>query len=173
MFLELIGTVFAGIAAAGVVMLLNRVTGGHLPRWAAPVGAGLAMLAMTVSMEYSWYSRTIATLPEGVEVAETVEKKSLYQPWTYVVPYVSRFVAVDAASIKRHSDRPDQRIVDLYFFGRWSPLRKMPVAFDCATSRSAVLSSETQFGSDGDIVNADWRDVGEDAVVLNAACKVS
>ncbi|MDU9007064.1 hypothetical protein [Sedimentitalea todarodis] len=173
MFLELIGTVFAGIAAAGLVMLLNRVTGGRLPRWAAPVAAGLAMITMTISMEYSWYSRTIATLPEDVEVAETVEKKSFYQPWTYVVPYISRFVAVDNASVKRHPERPDQRIVDLYFFGRWSPLRKMPVAFDCATSRSAVLSSDTQFASNGDIVDADWRNVGEDAVVLNAACKVS
>lgn len=172
MFLELIGTVFAGIAAAGLVMLLNRVTGGRLPRWAAPVSAGLAMIAMTISMEYSWYSRTLASLPDDVEVAETVEKKSFYQPWTYVVPYVSRFVAVDAASIKRHPDRPDQRIVDLYFFGRWSPLRKMPVAFDCAKSRSAVLSGDTQFGNDGDIVNADWRDVGDDAAVLDTACKV-
>lgn len=173
MFLELIGTVFAGIATAGLVMLLNRFTGGRLPRWASPVAAGLAMIFMTISMEYSWYSRTIATLPPDVEVAETVEKKSLYQPWTYVVPYVSRFVAVDAASLKRHPDRPDQRIIDLYFFGRWSPLRKMPVAFDCATSRSSVLSSDTQFGTDGDIVNADWRDVGKDAAVLNAVCKVS
>ena len=33
MFLELIGTIFAGFAIAGVVMLVNRTTGGRLPRF--------------------------------------------------------------------------------------------------------------------------------------------
>ena len=37
MFLELIAVIFAGIAAAGVVMLLNRTLKGRLPRWMAPV----------------------------------------------------------------------------------------------------------------------------------------
>ena len=49
MFLELIATVFAGLAMAGVVMLVNRTSGGRLPRWTAPVAAGLAMITATVS----------------------------------------------------------------------------------------------------------------------------
>ncbi|WP_424986430.1 hypothetical protein [Microbulbifer sp. S227A] len=173
MFLELIGTVFAGVAAAGVVMLLNRMSGGRLPRWAIPVFAGLAMISMTISMEYSWYERTRDTLPPEVEIAQTVEKKSLYQPWTYLVPYVNRFVAVDAASLKQHPGQPGQRIVDLYFFGRWSPLRKVPVAFDCAANRSAVLDGDTEFGSDGNITNANWQPAAAEADVLATACKLS
>ncbi len=173
MFLELIGTVFAGIAAAGLVMLLSRVTGGRLPRWAVPVCAGLAMIAVTISMEYSWYERTRAGLPDDVQIAETVQKKSFYQPWTYLVPYVNRFVAVDAASIQRHPEQPAQRIADLYFFGRWAPVRKIPVAFDCAENRSAVLDSDTQFGSDGDIVNANWQPVESGAALLTTTCELT
>ena len=73
MFLELIATVFAGLAVAGVVMLVNRMTGGKLPRWFVPVAAGLGMIGTTISNEYSWYDRTVATLPEGLEIAQTVE----------------------------------------------------------------------------------------------------
>lgn len=172
MFLELIGTVFAGIGMAGVVILLNRLTGRRLPGWAAPVAAGLGMIAMTMSMEYSWFSRTAATLPEGVTVAETHEKQGLYQPWTYLVPYVDRFAAVDTLSVKRHRDLPDRRIADLYFFGRWSALRKMPVAFDCAGGRRAILTSGTEFDSAGDIVNASWTNVGIEDPVLAVTCEV-
>lgn len=173
MFLELIGTVFAGIACAGLIMFVNRVTGGRLPRWTAPVAAGLGMIAVTISMEYSWYNRTVASLPEGLEIAEPVEKKSFYQPWTYVVPYVNRFVAVDMATTKQHPDQPAQRIVDLYFFGRWAPLRKMSVAIDCAEGRRALLTDDTAFNNDGQIANADWIKVGDDDRVLNAVCRVS
>ena len=35
MFVELIAAFVAGIAAAGVVMLVNRLLGGRLPRWFA------------------------------------------------------------------------------------------------------------------------------------------
>lgn len=173
MFLELLATVIAGIAAAGVVMLLNRLTGRRLPGWCAPTGAGLAMVAMTISMEYSWYGRTVAALPEGITVAQSVEKQSFYQPWTYVVPYVNQFVAIDRATMKRHPALPDRRIADLYFFGRWSPLRTMPVAFDCGQGRRAILGTATQFGQNGEILNADWVDVGPDDLVLDAACEVS
>lgn len=173
MFLELIATVFAGIAAAGIVILLNRVTGGRLPRWSAPVAAGLAMIAMTISMEYSWFGRTAGTLPAGVTIAQTVEKQSFYQPWTYVKPYINRFVAVDTATIKTHSNLPDRRIADLYFFGRWSPLRKMPVAFDCPQGRRAVLGSDTRFGTGGEILNAEWITVGTDDPVLGTTCGAS
>ena len=173
MFLELIGTVFAGIAMAGVVMLANRITGGRLPRWTAPVAAGLAMITVTISLEYSWYSRTTATLPEGLVVAQVVEKNSLYQPWTRIAPYVDRFVAVDERSLKRNADLPDQRMIDLYFFGRWAPLKKVPALFDCAGARRASLIDGIEFGADGQVANADWLTVPADDAVLTTVCEVS
>ncbi len=173
MFLELIATVFAGIAMAGVVMLLNRVTGGHLPRWLTPVAAGLAMIAATVSNEYSWYSRTTANLPEGVEVAQSIEKTSFYQPWTYAKPYVDRFVAVDAHSLKTNEQFPDQRLLDLFFFGRWSPVKKMPVLFDCAANKRANMIDGLEFDDSGQVINAEWVSASADDPVQSMACEVS
>ncbi len=43
MFLELIAVIVAGIAGAGVMMLIARVSGGRIPKWFIPVAAGAAM----------------------------------------------------------------------------------------------------------------------------------
>ena len=173
MFLELIATAIAGIATAGMVMLLNRVTGGRLPRWVAPVAAGLAMIGMTISMEYSWYSRTLSNLPEGVVVAQPVEKSpSFYQPWTYVAPYVDRFVAADELSVRRNADLPEQRLVDLYFFGRWAPLSKVPVLMDCDMPRMAALVDDVKYASTGEVIAPDWVPMETDDPIRTLVCGV-
>ena len=70
MFLELIATFAAGAGAAGLVLVLNLMTGGRLPRWAMPVAAGLAMLGVAISNEASWGARTAQGLPEGLVVVD-------------------------------------------------------------------------------------------------------
>mmetsp|Transcript_10479 Transcript_10479/g.16994 ORF Transcript_10479/g.16994 Transcript_10479/m.16994 type:complete len:111 (+) Transcript_10479:538-870(+) len=110
MFFELIGTIVAGVAAGLIVWALNRTLKGRLPSWLVPVAAGAAMLATTISSEYSWFGRTSGTMPEGMVVAQTVEESAFYRPWTYARPYVSRFVAVDQATTRTHPSQPAQRI---------------------------------------------------------------
>ncbi|GGH31054.1 hypothetical protein SAMN05444007_10576 [Cribrihabitans marinus] len=173
MFLELIGTVFAGLAMAGVVMALNRATGGRLPRWLVPVAAGLAMIAVTISSEYSWYDRTRANLPDGLQVVQEVESRAFYRPWTYVVPYVDRFAAVDTASVQSNAELPGQHLADLYFFGRWAPVSKLPVLVDCAGGRRASLADGAEFGDDGAVLDAEWVQVGAEDPVLRAICEAS
>ncbi len=170
MFIELIGTIVAGIACAGIVMLLNRVTGRRLPKWVTPVVAGLGMVAMTISNEYTWYDRTAEILPGGVVVAMTVEEQSWLGPWTQIWPYTKRFVAVDRAATLRSAAAPDQRLTDLYFFGRWSPVNKAPVLFDCLNVQSAVMIDGASFGSNGQIENAEFRTVPPDDPVLKLVC---
>ena len=171
MFLELIGVIFAGFAVAGVVMLLNKLTGGRLPRWAAPVGAGLGMIIATITSEYGWYARTADALPEGVEVAEAVEHKSYYRPWTLVAPYVNRFAAVDTASIQKNAALPGQRLAEMYFFGRWAPVNKLPVVADCDGYRRALLPPDAEFGDDGAVLNASWTEAKSDDPVLAILCR--
>ncbi|WP_170393701.1 hypothetical protein [Ruegeria arenilitoris] len=172
MFLELIGTIFAGIAFAGVVMGVNKLTGGRLPRWAAPVAAGLGMIGMTIASEYSWYDRTTETLPEEMEIVQEVKSRAFYRPWTYAVPFVNRFAAIDTASVRTNEQVPDQRLVDMYFFGRWSPISKLPVAVDCATNSRASLADGAEFGDDGQLLNADWLTVNAEDPIVEATCGV-
>ncbi len=37
MFFEMVATLVSGFAGAGVVLLLNKISGGRLPKWAMPV----------------------------------------------------------------------------------------------------------------------------------------
>ncbi|WP_415401043.1 hypothetical protein [Tateyamaria sp. SN3-11] len=171
MFVELIATVFAGVGCAGVVMLVNILTGRRLPKWLMPVGAGLGMIAMTISNEYTWFGRTAERLPDGVEIAMTVEEQSWLRPWTQVRPYTKRFVAADVAQMRRHAEQPDARLVDLYFFGRWSPVNQMPMLLDCAGAQSAVLIDGASFAADGTVADADWQAMPADDPILTLVCE--
>ena len=173
MFIELIGVFMAGIAVAGVVMLLNRATGRRLPKWLIPVAAGAAMIGTTISNEYSWFDRTAGNLPDGLTIAQTVEDPTFYRPWTYAYPFVERFVAVDTGTMRTNPALPDQRMVDLYFFGRWSPISKGPVVFDCAANRRADLIDGAEFASDGSLPEDAWRAVAPDDPILQTTCKAA
>ena len=170
MFLELIATIVAGIACAGIAMLLNIATGRRLPRWIMPVAAGAGMLAMTVSNEYTWFERTAGQLPEGVEIAMTVEEQSWLRPWTKAWPYTKRFVAVDVATRRTNPNVSGQHMADLYFFGRWSPVNQAPMLFDCKGARSALLIDGVDFDEGGAVVNADWQSMPEDDPILALIC---
>lgn len=171
MFVELIATVFAGIACAGLAMLLNIITGRRLPKWVMPVAAGAGMIGMTISNEYTWFGRTAERLPDGVEIAMTVDEQSWLRPWTQVRPYTKRFAAVDTGTARRNEKLPDQRMADIYFFGRWSPVNQAPMLFDCAAARSALLIDGADFASDGRVANADWQAVPADDPILTLVCE--
>ena len=166
MFLELIATFAAGIAAAGCAMIAGRLSGGRLPRWLTPVAAGLAMLAYTVWSEYSWADRTIAALPDGVAVAETVDETIAWKPWTFLAPQTTRLIAVDTAGAMASPDAPQVKLVDLYLFGRWQPTAKRPQLIDCeAAARADVTEAALN-----DPAAADWVAVGTDDPLIATAC---
>lgn len=170
MFFELIGTLMAGAAMALLVWAINRVLKGRLPSWLVPVSAGLAMLIATISSEYGWFERTRAAMPAGLVVAQTVEEKVFYRPWTYARPFISRFVAVDQASTRSHPEQPGKRIVDLVFYGRWARTAKVPMLFDCVENRRADIADGIDFGADGEVLDVQWIGLKENDPVLKTVC---
>lgn len=164
MLFELVGTAVAGLAAAGLMWLLNRWLSKRLPRWVIPASAGLAMLAATISSEYGWYDRTRDNLPEGLEVAQTVQNKAFFRPWTYLHPFVHRFVAVDMPTLRTVDQAAGVRSADLYFFSRWQAPQGLPVLFDCVGHRQAPL----HVGQG--IETAQWADVAADTPVMALVC---
>ena len=171
MFLELIATISAGIACAGIAMLLNLATGRRLPKWVMPIAAGAGMLALTISNEYTWFDRTADRLPDGVEIALEIKEQSWIRPWTQIWPYTKRFAEVDTGTARTNEAVPDQRLVDLYFFGRWSPVSKAPMLFDCAGARSALLIDGATFAEDGSLENAEWQSMPADDPILTRVCE--
>ncbi|MDE9449843.1 hypothetical protein J3R80_05080 [Aliiroseovarius sp. Z3] len=172
MFYEIVATLVSAFVGAGLVLALNKLTGGRLPKWAMPVGAGLAMIVTTVANEYAWYDRTRDLLPEGMTVVMEVENNSIYRPWTFVAPFVERFAAIDEQSLRTHQAQPYLRMVDFLFMGRWSAPEKMVVLGDCEASRRAPLIDAVEFDASGQVTGVDWVAVPDDDVILNAMCNL-
>lgn len=170
MLFELIAVVVAGVAAGGVVMMLRRFI-PVLPRWLIPIGAGATMLAASISLEYSWFSRNSAALPAGVEVATTHENKAFWRPWTYAVPYVDQFIAVDRVGMLQNKAAEGQHMTSLYVIGRWTPTRRIRAIFDCEAGRRADLLPDVVLADDGSVPATAWVDTGLDDAVTRVVCQ--
>ena len=174
MFMTLVATFLAGIAAAGFVTLLNhflgKTTGRSLPKWFTPVAAGAAMILATISSEYGWYSTTTENMPQEFVVVKTVESKAFYRPWTYVKPFIDSFVAVDTAKVRTHESHPGLRIADVYSYGRWAPITKDYVLADCPNGRGARLPGTVSLEGEGSFVEAPWVSIPDDDPVLTQIC---
>lgn len=165
MFLELIATFAAGFAAAGIVLGLNVITGGRLPKWVMPVAAGAAMIGVTIANEYSWGSRTAGNLPEGVVVLEEINESVWYRPWSYVWPQTVRLMAIDTQSVQSRDDTPDVKLFDLYLFARWEPPAKVPQLLHCADATRANATATAL----ADPSEAAWADA--DPRLLSEICE--
>lgn len=164
MFLELIATFVAGIGAAGLVLLINMMTKGRLPKWSMPVAAGAAMIALAVTNEYTWGSRTTEGLPEGVVVIDDIKVSKWYQPWTYVWPQTVRLTAVDTAAVQTRDDVPGVKLIDLYLFARWQAPAKVPQLLNCEEAKSANVTDAAL----ADPTKATWG--AADAEILASVC---
>lgn len=166
MFLELIATVFAGIGAAGVVLLVNRLGGGRLPKWVMPVAAGLTMIGVTIASEQGWASRTMAELPPEMTVLREVEHRAPWKPWTYLYPQVTRLIVLDTASVQTKPDAPAVRLADLYLFGRWQRPSRVPQLVDCDRRARADVSDITL----ADPSQAAWVALPQDDPLIARLC---
>jgi hypothetical protein len=166
-FFELIATFVAGLGAAGVMLLVNRVLGGRLPKWTIPVAAGATMIGVAVWSEMTWGARTARSLPDSVEVAERVTDSAWWRPWTYVWPQTVRLVALDTESIRTNDTAEDTRLVDLYLFGRWRPTAFVPQLVRCSDPARADVTDAAL----ADPGTAVWRPVSADSDLIRLACK--
>jgi Zn-dependent protease with chaperone function len=167
MFIELIATFAAGIAAAALTFATAHLSGGRLPRYAVPAVAGLAMLAYAIWSEYSWASRTASALPEGVEVVAEIRETKLWKPWTYLAPQVTRFMALDRAAVQRNPEAPGIVLTDLYLFARWTPPARLAQLVDCGR----VMRADVTEAALTDPAQAEWRAMEEDDPLREALCQ--
>lgn len=169
MFWELLATLFAGFAGAGLALILGKVTRGALPKSAMPIMAGVFMLAFAIWSELNWFPRSVEQLPETVVVVRTNESTSLFRPWTYVIPFVNRFIAVDTNSTQTNTAVPEQRIVDVYLLERWQPARALKIGVDCSQPAQTPLEA-AEFSDTGAITAAAWEAMDRDDPLIVAVC---
>ena len=167
MFLELIAVFAAGFGAAGLVLCVNIITRGRLPKWVMPVAAGAAMICMSIWSEMSWSNRTIEGFPDGLVVVEEISESAWWRPWTYLHPQTTRVMAVDLPS-RRHNDANQAVVlVDVILFARWQPANAVPLFVDCEAGKRANVTESALT----DLANANWQDVPAGNSMVQRICE--
>lgn len=170
MFWELIATVFAGLGAAGIAMLLRKLSANRAPRWLIPAFAGAAMLGFQIYGEYSWYQYQSSRLPAGVVVVKTIQQQAVWRPWSYVYPQTLRFIAADVANASANTKNAQLKLVDLYFFERRATARRVPVVLHCDQMARADFSEQLQIPLPDAPLNGQWQQLSADDALLSAVC---
>lgn len=163
MFLELIAVFVAGFVGAGVMLAAAKLSGGRLPRWLVPVGAGAAMLIATVSLEYSWFERTRASLPEGTVILHSEAGGAPWRPWSYVIPVTNRFWALNTSTRLTNAAAPERVLAQVVQQARWAKPEGRVVMVDC-TAR--VWAEAVPEGTD-----PTWRQDGTGLPIVATLCE--
>lgn len=133
MLWHLVATIFAGLGAAGIVLLLRSLSKNKLPKWLIPVFAGVGMLGYQIYFEYSWFAHQAARQPAGVVVVSSEQGEAFWRPWTYFFPMTTAFTVVDSA-------RTQTRHVDGLTFVEFIQYRFEKKAIDVVTHQRYVLN---------------------------------
>ena len=165
--MELIASFVAGFGAAGLVLVINMLTGNRLPKWIMPVAAGLTMISFAIWSEYSWAARTQAALPEGVEVIDTVEVSRIWKPWTYIVPQTTRIMAADVSGVRDNDSVQGTRLIDLYLYERWQAPGTVMQLVNCDDPARALVTDAALADPEE---AANWLSVTREDPIYGAAC---
>lgn len=170
MLWELIATVFAGLGAAGIALLLRKISKNRAPRWLIPVFAGAAMLGFQIQSEYTWFQHTASRLPAGVIVIKKIEQQTALRPWSYLYPQTSRFIAADVVNASANNTNPAVKLVDLYFFERRAQARRVPQVVHCQQLAQADFSAQLPIPQGDTAVSNHWRKLSSDDALIMALC---
>lgn len=147
---DILGVIAVGVGAAALIYALMhalRKAGVILPRWVLTAGIGLAMVSYSVWNDYAWYGRSVAKLPQGSVVLLSNHTSLPWAPWTFVFPVVTRFTALDPATVERTA--PDLRRAEIRLIERRAHTILVRQDFDCANGLIRLPGG-------------DWLQAGED-----------
>lgn len=166
-----IGTLLVGGVVALMLWAGARTFRRRLPKWIYPAAVGVSMIAFQIYNDYTWFGRTTADLPDTIEVTDTYAGQSPLKAWTYVLPVVDRFRALDRATLQRNPAVPELVIADVILVTRFQPTFTASQIFDCAGHRIADGHAGLAFDAEGRPTDAEWREVSADDPLLVAACR--
>lgn len=162
--------IFAALCVVAIRHFSRRFLGHELPKWLMPVAIALSMVIYSVWNEYSWSSRLIAKMPDSVSILGTGTTKTAFRPWSYAVPMVTRFSALDRAAFQPVQGSPEIRKGEVMLIERYAPMKLIPVAYDCVGQVRADLLEGAQIAPGGMLSGGAWVQLAEDDAGLRAAC---
>ncbi|MCF8480460.1 MAG: hypothetical protein K9H25_08520 [Rhodospirillum sp.] len=172
MVFDLIVVACVGLAAAGLLLLLFRVTGRKAPKTLLLATIGLTVIVFTSWNRYTWADRIAAALPGNVEVIQRIRSESPFEPWTYLFPQESGLVILDKPETRTNADYPHKFWVQLLLIGRDEPeTLTLQRIVDCASESWASVGGGIDLGADGLPRDTAWHRGGEPAYLFDAVCR--
>jgi hypothetical protein len=162
-----------GFTVGGMVVFMRRVLKLPLPTWMVPIAAAVAMLSYHVWQDYNWHTTVTKALPETVVVTQSYASKSPLQPWTYVVPRYTRFIAVDKATMQVNPNLPGMVLAEMVLVQRYNPAVVVRQIVDCKLGRNADLLQENPIDETGMPTGLTWRDLGLDDPKIAKVCTLA
>ena len=150
--------------------LVRRVSGRALPAWTVSAAAALGLIGTTVYLEYNWFDRVSAELPEGMTVVWQSQEVSALRPWTMAAPMTTRFIAMNTRDIAAHPNNANLRMAQLFNFVRWQPMDNTLMVFDCAAGRQVLVTEGISITEDGQLQGTDWVTAAENDQFQATAC---
>jgi hypothetical protein len=170
MALELLGSFFVALTVGLFVWALRKKVPA-IPGWATPTLAGAGLIVTAIYMEYSWFNRVSGALPSAFVVANPETTTSPLRPWTFVVPLVTRFTAIDGSKLARHPAREELIVAPVFGFARWQNPQNALMVFDCAGARRVPVTEGMEIDTNGTLTGAEWQVLDSVDGLQEAACK--
>lgn len=170
MALELIAALIAAATVGLMAWALRRWFPG-LPQWFIPVAAGVGLIGMTVWLEYDWFNRVSAELPEGFEIVNAEATSNPMRPWTYLAPITTSFTALETAKLARHPTQATMVIAPVYGFARWQNPQSGLMVFDCAGNRRTPVTEGMDINEAGQLTGGEWVAAEDKDELQEAACR--
>ncbi|MGE6606989.1 hypothetical protein ACQKE4_10750 [Halomonas sp. NPDC076908] len=168
MIWHLIAAIFAGLAAAGIGLILRTLSAKRLPSWIVPVFGGLGMLGYQVHVEYTWFEHKQAQLPETTTVISSDTETAVWRPWTFAIPMTTKFSVVDSENI-RLIEQDDALLAEfiLYQFERHYTdiIITQPYLLNCDSRELVPLNKESR-----EPILEEIRTLRETSPLLNSVC---
>lgn len=171
MIVHLISTFALAALAVLFAWAVFRTLKRPMPRALIPALAALSAIGYGIYSEYTWESRTLAQLPDSIEVVHRLQGTSAFSPWAYIVPRTDKLSVVDTQAALRRPELPHLVIVDLLILQRFNPVIRARQLIDCQQLRRADLKTDQAFDEQGLPMDVQWDSLDNDHPLLGVVCK--
>lgn len=169
--LYLVGAVVLAAGIVGTVLPIFKALRLRPPKGLLPLIAGASILGFHIMIEYTWFDRNVAELPDSLVVARTIHDREWWQPWTYIVPKIDRYVAFDAETMRIGGIDGDMAASVFYFVARYNPTLTVRQLYDCTQPRRIDLVGTAPFAEDGAPLEDDWMPIDANDPLRAALCR--
>ena len=171
MIIGIIGILMVGVTAGCILFIVSRLFKGILPAWIIPIGAAASMVIFYIYSEYAWFYRTSGSLPENVVVAQTYDTRQILQPWTYIVPKIEHFSAIDLNDIKSNNRSPGYKLFEVLLVTRYAKTGSSRQMINCNEQQRAFINDSTKFSDDGLPIRIKWDKIERDDPIFKKVCQ--